>query len=121
LKTITSPAASSKPTAASGCNEVTPRERIWQVVAAIPGGVVATYGQVAELAGLARGARFAGAVLRDLPDDSRIAWHRVLNAQGRIALPADSPCAIEQRERLEAEGILFINGRVNLRAYRWNP
>lgn len=93
------------------------RERVWQVVAAIPGGRVATYGQVAQLAGVPRGARFVGTVLRGLPRDSRLPWHRVLNASGRLSV--DPLTAREQRERLEAEGVAFIGGRVSLNRFRW--
>jgi methylated-DNA-protein-cysteine methyltransferase-like protein len=97
--------------------ELPPRERVWQVVAAIPAGRVATYGQVAQLAGVPRGARFVGTVLRDLPRDSRLPWHRVLNASGRLSV--DPLTAREQRERLEAEGVAFVGGRVSLSRFRW--
>ena len=95
--------------------ESPPRERVWQVIAAIPPGKVATYGQVAALAGVPRGARFVGTVLRDLPNGSRLPWHRVLNAAGRLSV--DPMTAREQRERLEAEGVSFLRGRVDLRRY----
>ncbi|RLQ23696.1 methylated-DNA--[protein]-cysteine S-methyltransferase [Seongchinamella sediminis] len=94
-------------------------QRIWQVVALIPAGKVATYGDVAAQAGLARGARRVGRALKMLPGDTRIPWHRVLNAQGRISLPAGSASQYTQRERLEAEGVLFkTNGAVDLRRFR---
>ena len=96
------------------------RERIWQVVAAIPPGKVATYGGVAAQAGLGRGARLVGRALRDLPPGSRLPWHRVINAQGRISLPPGSRGHREQRTRLEAEGVEFsAAGRVSLREYGW--
>ena len=95
-------------------------ERIWQVVAAIPRGCVSTYGEVARRAGLPGAARRAGAALRALPSDSRIPWHRVINASGRISLPAGSDSQQLQRERLEAEGVEFrINGSVDLRRFAW--
>jgi methylated-DNA-protein-cysteine methyltransferase-like protein len=97
--------------------ELPPRERVWQVVAAIPAGRVATYGQVAALAGVPRGARFVGTVLRELPRASRLPWHRVLNASGRLSV--DPLSAREQRERLEAEGVAFVGGRVSLSRFRW--
>jgi methylated-DNA-protein-cysteine methyltransferase related protein len=74
---------------------------------------------VAELAGLPHGARFVGTVLRNLPAESRIPWHRVLNAQGRISLPQDSQGAREQRDRLVDDGIVVESGRVSLADYRW--
>jgi methylated-DNA-protein-cysteine methyltransferase-like protein len=106
-----------KPDLHAGPPESSPRERVWQVVAAIPAGRVATYGQVAQLAGVPRGARFVGTVLRDLPRDSRLPWHRVLNASGRLSV--DPLTAGEQRDRLEAEGVAFIGGRVSLSRFRW--
>ena len=72
-------------------NEEPPLDwRIWQVVTAIPQGRVASYGDVANQAGLPGGARRVGAALRKLPADTRIPWHRVINAGGRISLPPDS-------------------------------
>ena len=96
-------------------------QRVWQVVALIPPGKVATYGDVARLAGLPGAARRVGRALRGLPEDTRIPWHRVLNASGRISLPADSKSHRRQRQRLEAEGIQFRNGRLSLGSYRWEP
>jgi methylated-DNA-protein-cysteine methyltransferase-like protein len=96
--------------------------RIWQVVALIPAGKVATYGDVASHAGMPGAARRVGAALRGLPQDTRIPWHRVINAQGRIALPQGSSSRYTQRERLEAEGIVFrSNQRLDLGKYRWHP
>ena len=95
--------------------EPNPRQRVWQVVAAIPSGQVLTYGGVASLAGIPRGARFVGTVLRDLPAASRLPWHRVLNASGRLSV--DPATAAVQRERLESEGVAFLGGRVDLSRY----
>jgi methylated-DNA-protein-cysteine methyltransferase-like protein len=96
--------------------------RIWQVVALIPPGSVATYGDVARLAGLPGAARRVGRALRDLPTGTRIPWHRVINAQGRISLPPGSDSQYTQRGALEAEGILFKpNNSIDLRRFRWNP
>jgi methylated-DNA-protein-cysteine methyltransferase-like protein len=94
--------------------------RIWQVVASIPEGRVATYGDVAEKAGLSRAARRVGRALRSLPPETRIPWHRVINAQGRISLPRDSFSYRTQRDRLEAEGVLFgSGGRIDLQRFGW--
>ncbi|SEG19365.1 MGMT family protein [Marinobacterium lutimaris] len=89
-------------------------ERIWQVVAAIPKGKVATYGQVAALAGAPRHARYVGTVLKRLPAGSTLPWFRVLNARGELSFPKDSPAYQRQREALEAEGVEFIGARVSL-------
>ncbi len=94
--------------------------RIYQVVRRIPRGRVATYGQVADLAGLAGHARQVGYALSAL-DDDRVPWHRVLNAQGRIS-PRDPGCVRQQRRLLEAEGVRLDAGdRVPLERYRWRP
>jgi methylated-DNA-protein-cysteine methyltransferase-like protein len=97
-------------------------QRIWQVVALIPAGRVATYGDVAAHAGLPGAARRVGRALRQLPEDTRIPWHRVINASGHIALPPGSSSHRRQRERLEAEGLRFSErGGLSLARYRWRP
>ena len=79
--------------------------RIWQVVAAIPAGQVATYGDVARHAGLPGAARRVGRALQGLPRDTTIPWHRVINARGEISFACDSSNYLRQRRALEAEGI----------------
>lgn len=96
------------------------RQRVWQVVASIPAGKVASYGQVAALAELPRQARAVGRMMSQLPKDTRLPWFRVINAQGRISFPLDSENYKRQREKLEADGIEFNGERINLQIYRWN-
>lgn len=97
-------------------------QRIWQVVALIPAGKVATYGDVARHAGLAGAARRVGRALSGLPEDTRIPWHRVINAQGRLSLPEGSQSWQRQKERLETEGVRFDRGKISdLYSLRWNP
>lgn len=99
-------------------------DEIYAVVMAIPAGRVATYGQVAELAGLARHARQVGYALRRLPADSAIPWHRVVNARGEISRRAATvgESEYEQRFLLEDEGVRFDEkGRIRLHDYRWQP
>jgi methylated-DNA-protein-cysteine methyltransferase-like protein len=87
----------------------------------IPPGKVATYGDVARQAGMPGAARRVGRALRGLPDNTRIPWHRVINAQGKISVP-DGTTSATQRRRLEQEGIIFrTDTRVSLRQYRWLP
>lgn len=94
--------------------------RIWQVVAEIPEGNVCTYGDVAQRAGLAGAARRVGRALKVLPKGSRVPWHRVVNAQGRISFPEGSEAYERQRTRLESEGIRFgLTGRIDLSSQRW--
>lgn len=95
------------------------REMIWQIVAAIPKGKVATYGQVAEIAGYPSHARFVGATLRGLPNNSTLPWHRVINAQGKISFPAGSEAYKQQHSLLVSEGVVFLNAKVSLQIYGW--
>lgn len=98
---------------------------IYAVVKKIPRGKVATYGQLAALAGMPRRARQAGYALAVTPENVKIPWHRVINAQGRISLRRrhwDSGSDDLQRILLEAEGVIFDRGgRVDLKRFRWRP
>lgn len=96
------------------------RQRIWQVILAIPRGRVCSYGMVAKLAGLANGARQTAWALRHLPRDTRIPWFRVINSQGKISMPEGSRGYREQRKRLKAEGVTFNeSGRISSKAFWW--
>lgn len=95
-------------------------EMIWQVVAAIPVGKVATYGQIAKLCGYPGYARYVGYTLKQLPQGTTLPWHRVLNAQGRISFPPDSAACRLQRSRLEQEGVVFESGKIRLKRYQWD-
>ncbi len=88
----------------------------------IPRGRVATYGQVAELAGLAGHARQVGYALHALPSGSTVPWHRVLNAAGGVSRRATPGSELTQRQLLEREGVHFDpRGRVRLAVERWRP
>jgi len=96
--------------------------RIYAVVRRIPRGRVATYGQVAALAGLAGHARQVGYALHALEDGSGVPWQRVINARGEISPRAEPFYEPLQRAMIEAEGVVFdARGRVDLRRYRWEP
>lgn len=96
-------------------------QQIYAVVRQIPEGQVATYGDVAALAGLPNHARLVGYALHALPPYADVPWHRVINAQGRISLGrADIGGELQQRRLLENEGVVFLNGRVDLTVYRWH-
>ena len=105
--------------------EATPYLRIYATVKKIPRGKVATYGQIAALAGMPRHARQAGHALSALPRSMKIPWHRVINSQGRISLRLrhwDSGSDELQRILLEAEGVIFDStGKVNLKKFQWQP
>ena len=97
-------------------------ERIYAVVRRIPRGRVATYGQVADLAGLPGHARQVGYALHALDPARRLPWHRVINARGEVS-PRSAPGYERiQRHHLEREGVEFDPaGRVSLSRYAWRP
>ena len=97
--------------------------QIHQIVSHIPRGCVATYGQIAKLAGIPNGARAVGYALSALNDSSLVPWHRVVNAAGEISQRSiGSSMENIQRIRLEREGVVFdANGRVYLADFRWKP
>ncbi len=95
-------------------------QRIWLTVCAIPPGRIATYGDIAERAGLPGAARRVGAALRKLPKGTEVPWHRVVNASGRSSLPPGSNGEDRQRRRLADEGVLLgSGGSAVLKRYRW--
>lgn len=93
---------------------------IYSVVRRIPRGRVASYGQVAAVAGLRNAARQVGYALHALPAGSTVPWHRVLNAQGAISLRDHH--ALTQRMLLLEEGVPFdARGRADLTRCQWAP
>jgi methylated-DNA-protein-cysteine methyltransferase-like protein len=95
-------------------------DRIYAAVRSIPAGRVATYGRVAEEAGLPRRARLVGAALKNLTDDSGVPWHRVVNARGQISDRPRPGAEREQRILLEDEGVVFGAGdRIDLERFGW--
>ena len=97
--------------------------RIYAVVRRIPEGQVATYGQVAALAGIPGGARQVGYALHALPDGADVPWQRVINARGEMSRRADGAWREGyQRHLLEEEGVAFdARGRIDLARFRWEP
>ncbi len=96
-------------------------ESIWRVVATIPAGRVSTYGAVAALAGLPRGARQVGRALGKAPKSLKLPWFRVLGAGGRIALRKGTAGYRAQVKQLRAEGVMVKNGRVSWPDFQWVP
>lgn len=93
------------------------KEAIFRVLQQIPIGSVATYGQVAKLAGLGKAARYVGSTLKGLPKNTLLPWHRVVNSQGKISLP--EPNSHIQKARLEEEGVIFVEGKIPLKTFLW--
>ena len=97
-------------------------EMIYRVVRRIPRGRVATYGQVAALAGRPRHARQVGYALSALGDDDTVPWHRVVNARGEVSARSDPVFEEAQLALLAAEGVVpDKRGRIPLDTYGWDP
>ena len=96
-------------------------ERIWATICDIPEGSVASYGQIAEIAGVPRGARQVGYALRHLPEGHDVPWYRVIQASGKIAFSEGTDAFNEQKKRLMKEDIPILKGRVDMKKYRWQP
>jgi methylated-DNA-protein-cysteine methyltransferase-like protein len=97
-------------------------QRIYAVVRRVPRGRVATYGQVAALAGLPGHARQVGYALHALPKGTGLPWHRVINAKGEVSRRRRPGEELSQRMLLEREGVRFdTRGRVALTRVGWTP
>ena len=96
--------------------------KIYAAVSRIPKGRVATYGQIAALAGLPRQARLVGYAMHALPADSDVPWHRVVNAAGKVSIRSDGMGHDElQAQLLRREGVRFVDGAIPLATFRWKP
>lgn len=96
-------------------------ERICLTVLAIPKGKVATYGQIADLAGLPGRARFVSRAMSLATTKVKLPWYRVLKSDGRLAFPVASKAAIRQTELLGNEAVPVLKNRVNLQKFQWQP
>lgn len=96
------------------------REEIWQWVAAIPPGRVATYGQIARLCGFPRHARYVGTTLKHLPKGTTLPWFRVLRGTGELAFAPGGAAWKRQKALLEAQGVLMRGMKVPLKSYQWD-
>jgi len=96
--------------------------RFYAIVRRVPRGKVATYGQIATLAGMKGHARQVGYALNALPNGSSVPWHRVINAQGKVSPRADPSYVTIQQRLLEAEGVEIGAGeRISLKRFGWKP
>lgn len=104
---------------------------VWDIVRQIPAGRVSTYGQIAsmipppdgvdELQYRRLGARWVGGAMHAVPDGSSVPWQRVINSKGEISIRERTEGHLEQRLRLEAEGVRFDDaGRVDFDAVGWD-
>ena len=115
-QSTSAPAHRSLLTGANGWNH------IYAVARRVPRGRVATYGQIAALAGLKNHARQVGYALHALPHGSNVPWHRVINAQGKVSPRADPAYVGLQQRLLEDEGIeIGVGDRISLKRFGWKP
>ena len=90
---------------------------IWKAVRGVRKGRVATYGQIAEICELRGHARLVGYALHNLPPNSEVPWHRIINSKGMISLPMHTGGYHRQKKLLESEGVVFKNGKIDLARY----
>jgi len=99
--------------------------QIWLTVQLIPKGQVASYGQIADLAGLPGRARLVGKSLGKVPDNGwqgqSVPWFRVINSQGKISFPPGSDSFQKQKQHLQDEQIVVIGSRIKLKEFQWQP
>lgn len=96
-------------------------EKVMQKIRSIPKGKVATYKQIAALAGKPHGSRGVAWILHSCSTTHKLPWHRVLNAQGKISFEPGSHNFRQQKKRLENEGVVFTaEGKLNLKKFQWN-
>lgn len=99
-----------------------PTERIWHTLTMIPVGKVASYGKIADLAGVPGRARYVGYCLKNTPVGMDLPWHRVVKSNGQLAFPSGTEMAKKQTSLLCAEGVTITNnGRVNMSEHAWQP
>lgn len=96
-------------------------QQIYKTIGVIPKGKVASYGQIADLAGLPGRARLVGKSLGSVPKGQQVNWHRVLRASGQIAFAKGSEQALLQTGLLQEEGVVVLNNRVKLSEFAWQP
>ncbi len=95
------------------------RVKIISAIKSIPKGFVASYGQVATIAGLPRGHRLVARVLGENDGSDELPWQRVIRADGKCGMPADSKFYIKQFALLKTEGVLAKNGTINMKRFQW--
>lgn len=95
--------------------------KIWRTVQLIPLGKVASYGQIADLAGLPGRARLVGKSLGGVPKELDVPWYRVLRANGQIAFPKGSEASQIQTGLLQQENVAVFNHSVKMALFQWRP
>jgi methylated-DNA-protein-cysteine methyltransferase-like protein len=93
--------------------------QVIQLIRSIPEGKVATYGQIAQLAGKPQGSRGVAWLLNSSSNAHKLPWYRVLNSKGRISFPPGSASYKKQKGLLQAEGVVFVDGQIDLKKFGW--
>ncbi len=102
-------------------DDISFHDRVVAAIRAVPRGKIATYGQIAAIAGSPRAARQVVRVLHSSSRKHKLPWHRIVNSQGKISLKPGQGYE-EQKARLETEGIQFIDDdRIDLAKFQWIP
>ena len=101
--------------------QVSGNVKIWRTTLQIPTGKVASYGQIADLAGLPGRSRMVGKAMGQAPKELNVPWYRVLRSDGKIAFPAGSELALRQTGLLQEEGVVVLRNRVKLAEFQWQP
>lgn len=97
----------------------TPQQAILHTLSLIPSGRVSSYGEIARRAGYPGLARYVAMILKNLPENSTIPWHRVINSKGRCSFPSDSDMHHLQVNLLKAEDIPVSESGIVPKAYFW--
>lgn len=96
------------------------RRAFYETIACVPYGKVATYGQIATLAGYPGRARQVGFALAGMPEEWDLPWHRIIKAQGKVS-PRSGSNHLLQYELLASEGVAFTAQRIDLNRFGWRP
>lgn len=94
-------------------------KKVIELIQSVPKGAVATYGLIARLAGNSRSSRHVGWLLHSSTQKYDLPWQRIIKSDGRLSFPEYSQSFIMQKNQLEVEGIIIINGRVDLKKFLW--
>ncbi len=95
------------------------REIVWTLVSYILKGRVASYNQIAVMAGYPGYARFVGSVLKNLPQNTILLWFRVINTRGKLSFAVNNKNYQRQRLLLESEEVVFAGQKISLKEYAW--
>lgn len=96
-------------------------EQIWNTVIRIPAGRVASYGLIADLAGLPGRARMVGRSMQQAPTEMGLPWYRVIRSNGQLAFTPGSAMAQKQKGLLQEEGVIVLDNRVDMGRFGWTP